>query len=280
MWQAVGMNAFIRLVLTSLLITLTHTPTAQAWGAAGHQITGLIAQSLLTERASQQVQQLLKNETLAEAAVYMDQHRGPLARRWPASSRWHYDNQSVCTNAPYCQDGNCATNQIEQFRKLLADHQANQADRARALRLIVHMVGDIHQPLHTADNDDRGGNTVKVRIPPRRRTYLLHSLLDSAVIQQLIGSQTTSTYAAQIQTTYRARIPSWQQGNAKQWAQESHRLATTEIYAKLPGFSCGQKATMPLVLPESYLQSTQAYLPEQLVKAGVRIAFILNTTLK
>lgn len=280
MWQAGDMHAMVRLTLIGLLPSLVWVSSAHAWGFQGHQITGLIAESLLTEPAKRQVQQLLGNESLSAATTYMDKQRSALSKRWHLSSHWHYDNQALCKFQPYCLDGNCATYQIERFIRVLADRNASAADRALALRLLIHMLGDIHQPLHTTDNNDRGGNSVKVRLSTGKRQYSLHEVMDTVLVKQLIGSQRIDAYAKQLSTTYQPQFSRWQIGLPKDWAAQAHTLANQQVYKQLPEFACGTPPKTTLTLPEPYLRSAKTYLPEQMAKAGVRMAHILNSTLK
>lgn len=278
MWQAVPMNPLLRTTFFSLLLGMLWTPSAGAWGNVGHRITGIIAASLLSHSAEQQVQQLLGEEPLSVAATYMDTQRATLAKQWPQAEKWHYDNQSVCQQVPYCTDGHCATRQIERFRTLLADRNAPRSERALALRLLIHMLGDIHQPLHLADNADRGGNNLHVRLYTGGSRYSLHEVMDTVLLKQLQGNKSITAYTAQLQAQYRNQIRQWQQGDIKTWANEAHTLATERLYGQLPGFVCHSPITATLTLPENYVQSAKHYLPEQLTKAGARIAWVLNNT--
>lgn len=252
-----------------------------AWGNIGHRITGDIAAAMLTPQAGKQVQQLLGEEPLAAAATYMDVQRKTLSERWPAADQWHYDNKPVChSNTAYCSDGNCATRQIERFRALLADRSAARAERAMALRLLVHIIGDIHQPLHMADNADRGGNNLNVRLYAGGQRYRLHEVLDTIVLRDLIGRQRAKSYADTLRQRYQANSRAWQQGSPQTWAQEAHQLGMSRVYGALPGFACGERVIATLTLPDAYVQDAKRYLPEQLAKGGARIAAVLNATFK
>lgn len=261
-------------------LTLLWVQDASAWGNQGHRITGIVAESLLTAAARRQVHELLGKESLAEAANYMDLQRTALKQQWPASDQWHYDNQPVCSNeqAP-CQQGNCATRKIEELRKLLADRRAARHERTMALRLLIHLLGDIHQPLHMADNADRGGNNLYVRLHTGGERYRLHEVLDTVLIKDLAGQQRIRMYALNLQRTYRPQFKDWQRGNIADWAQQTHELAVKHSYSDLPGFACHATNDRTLTLSAAYLQEARRYVPEQLAKAGARIARIINTTL-
>jgi hypothetical protein len=267
--------------LLALLLGLLWTQAACAWGNVGHRITGLIAESLLSTQAREQVRQLLGEETLAVAATDMDTQRGALTQRWTESDRWHYDNQPVCQQqTAYCADGQCATRQIERFKKILADRQASRSERALALRIVVHLLGDIHQPLHMADNEDRGGNNLFVRLYAGSERYRLHEVFDGVLIKQLQGGLSIKHYAASLQQRYGNQLRGWQSGTLNDWAAQTHVLAVQQTYGQLPGFVCQHHDETTVTLPDSYVQPARAYLPEQLAKAGARIAQVLNSILK
>jgi cardiolipin synthase A/B len=205
-----------------LLCSLLWLHDAAAWGNLGHRITGTIAESLLTAATRRQIHMLLGDESLTVAATIMDTQRARLSERWPQADRWHYDNQPVCGQQPApCRDGNCATRKIEAFRAVLADRRAANDERATALRLLIHLLGDIHQPLHMADNADRGGNKIQVRLSAAGQQYSLHEVIDTVLVRELIGKQRTRDYALSLTRRYQAQLNDWQRGNMMAWAQQS-----------------------------------------------------------
>jgi len=252
-----------------------------AWGNLGHRITAEVADALLTSSAHRQVEQLLDDESLSDAAVFMDVHRDELREHWPDSPRWHYDNRPVCSgHANYCRDGNCATSQLIRLQRILVDKQSTRAERALALRLVVHMLGDIHQPLHMSDNDDRGGNDVFVRLYAGSERRRLHEVFDTQLVQQAAQGRSAHRYAVELLNRYRAQQAMWQQGTITDWAQESHWLGTKDIYSPLPNFACTQVDSRTITLPQSYVDHARKMVSEQLAKAGMRIAALLNATFK
>lgn len=268
-----------RLVLALIgLIAATLCSPAHAWGSRGHRITGQVAEALLTGTARREVRALLEQKELDTAATFMDAEREALEQRWPESPRWHYDNWPACgSESRYCADGHCATRQIERFRKVLGDRSAPQSERALALKLLVHMLGDLHQPLHMADNADRGGNDVQVELDGK--VYRLHEVFDTVSVKQVGGKHSARRYAASLLKRYDARVADWRRGTLGDWAQESHALAVREVYGALPGFACNAHSPDIIELSPAYLQRMREYIPEQLTKAGIRIAVLLNRTL-
>ena len=270
------------LCLHILVVTLAilHAPETQAWGALGHRITGLIAEPLLTPAARHEVQSLLGDESLADAAPYMDAHRDELRERWPDSARWHYDNKEACTATLYCRDGACATQQIVRFRNVLADRHASQPQRALALRILVHLIGDIHQPLHMADDHDHGGNDVWVRLYPGAEKRRLHEVFDTALVRDNVNHHRDYIYARELLSQSRSQINAWQRGDVDSWARESYELGIRQIYGLLPGFACGREMNDIITLPAEYVRNAHEIVAKQLAKAGARIAAVLNATLQ
>ncbi len=251
-----------------------------AWGVLGHRITGLIAEPLLTPAARHEVQSLLGDESLADAAPYMDTHRDELRERWPDSARWHYDNKEACGATLYCRDGACATQQIVRFRNVLADRHASQQQRALALRILVHLIGDIHQPLHMVDDHDHGGNDVWVRLYPGAEKRRLHEVFDTALVRDNVNHHRDYIYARELLSQSRSQINAWQRGDVDSWARESYALGVHQVYGLLPGFACGHEISNTITLPAEYVRNAHELVAIQLAKAGARIAAVLNTTLQ
>lgn len=250
--------------------------SAHAWGADGHRVTGAIADSLLTPQARVRLNQILPAVSLADESTWLDEERGALRYQEPGSSKWHYDNTPVCGQGlpSPCPRGDCANNRLSQYRKVLGDPAASREGRAFALRVVVHLVGDIHQPLHEANNGDAGGNDVQVSDGRRSRGNLHHEW-DSALVKDLMRGSSPERYAADLLHRYRDHVPELQRGEVADWASEAHEYAVKVAYGQLPGFAC----TGPVreaVLPQAYLQAAYPVVEHQLVAAGVRLAAILN----
>ncbi len=281
---------------------LTAAPTkVLGWGAEGHRITGLVATDLLTPKARIRLNQLMPGADLADISLYMDEKRRELAIEIPGSDKWHYDNQPVCKTksySEYCQNGNCASAQIPIYFKVLSNAEAKTEARVQALRFLVHMVGDIHQPLHAADDDDLGGNLKFVLIPDSDFPRRLHGVWDSDLVKIAKRGQSEADYAkalvASSWTKYRANeFPQWQSGmlanvddikiDVKSWMNESYLLSRDTTYAKLDLFECGKpwqsSLTVPTPLSKSYMDSSGEAIAPQLAKAGARIAWVINQAL-
>jgi len=275
-------------MVTSLLRILTicclslYTSSVLAWGNLGHRITGLVAAELLTPVARRDVELLLGDESLADAATYMDTHRDELRDRWPESPRWHYDNREVCGGQLLCRDGDCATRRLEQFQHILANKAKPRSERVLALRLVIHIIGDIHQPLHVADNHDRGGNDIWVRMYAGAERHRLHEVLDTELVRDAIDHRRDYIYARELLSTNRTHLTEWQNMDVNRWANESYAIGKQDIYQLLPQFSCNRHDgdSTTITLSPAFVQLARKDVEIQLVKAGVRISAALNASLQ
>ncbi len=275
--------------LLSALMLIFASP-ACAWGALGHRTIGAIADRLLSPQAHAAVAALLRDDldslngrddgvTLEAVSTWADDIRGtPRAR--PA---WHYDNIPVCgraRRADYCPDGRCNTVQLERLIAVVSNPRTPLHERGVALKWIAHLVGDIHQPLHAADNDDRGGNDVAVilnGVRTRRRTDL-HGVWDNDLVRLALHTRNTrrpppniDALAAQAERLVRSRG----QGNPESWTQDSHRLAIAVAY-RYPGFACHVRPAGVVVLDSDYQRAAESVVHDQLLLAGARLAGLLN----
>lgn len=165
--------SFRRLALLGLNVMMLATlslapPSALAWGAKGHRLTGLIASELISDETRSAMKSIMGSANLAKFSLYMDEQKIALSSQVPGSRDWHYDDVPVCgtqSKSQYCPNGNCASTQILRHYGTLVDDSSTKAEKQFAIYVLVHLIGGIHQPLHSSDNDDRGGNNVKVQLP-------------------------------------------------------------------------------------------------------------------
>lgn len=259
------------------LSTLALLPSgAWAWGGEGHRIIALIAADRLTPAARAEVSALLGGDARAsmeEVSTWADEIR----RDRPETGPWHYVNIEISANgydaARDCPAGDCVVAQVQKDEGIIADHRLAKPVRAEALRFLIHFVGDLHQPLHCADNHDRGGNEVRVLVGAEETN--LHAVWDTNVVAALGQNpdQVASGLAAQIGP---GDETAWRRGSPADWANECFGIAKRTIYSTLHGEG-GTAA--PIVLPPDYAARERSVTSVQLEKAGVRLAALLNTAL-
>lgn len=271
------------------LLMLAVPAPALAWGDYAHRLTARIAAAELTPRVRAEVRRILAAgggrqatpecamRTLEEASVWPDcirQYRERFAFSYP----WHYQNIDICK--PFdagakCPDGNCVTAQIPVQLKIAADRRAPAADRARALAFLVHFVGDMHQPLHIGEHDDKGGNDVSAaygaKAPERMN---LHRIWDSELAERAL----TEPPAIAPRSITPVQRRAWAQGDIDAWARESWEMSRTLAYPRLPGRAeaCAVPAGARPVVDEAYVAAASAAVRIRVGQAGVRLAMLLN----
>jgi hypothetical protein len=180
----------LALLAVAALATLAAAGPAAAWSALGHRMVGELAQRHLDPKARAEVAVLLAGEadpTLGGVAYWADALRGDDPERFKLTSRWHYINAQgggcAFDVARDCPDGNCVVSAIEAQRAILADRSQPLAARRDALKFLVHLVGDAHQPMHAGNRPDSGGNRfqVSLRTPMQPEDYARKDYVDGVM---------------------------------------------------------------------------------------------------
>jgi hypothetical protein len=287
----------MRTLALSIAAAVILAPTsALAWGNEGHEIVAAIARDQLTPTARAKVDALLAADSdtltapdMLARATWADAWRGAGHKE---TASWHFvdveldhpDLRSACFDYPKPADPasagpaqDCVVDKIAEFQAELANPATPQAERILAVVYLLHLVGDLHQPLHAADNHDRGGNCVQVSLGGSR-TMNLHHFWDTTVLEPLgeDPQAVASKLEAQITPADRA---AWTQGDTRTWAMESYGVARSVVYSfsPPPGCAAGQA---PVALPDGYADKATVAAEVQLQKAGVRLAWVLNTALR
>lgn len=239
---------------------------ALAWGPLGHRVTGDIAERCLSPRAAAAVRELLGVEDLAEASTWADFMRSSDDPFWRAAGPWHYvtvpPGQTYDpTAAP--REGDAFT-ALAGFRATLRDPTQPRSDRIRALRFAVHVIGDLHQPLHAGNGLDRGGNDYPVTFFGRPTN--LHQLWDTLLPEREELSYSEYAHWLHRRLT-RAQVEQWNTDDAAVWIRESVVLRD-RVYPPEPEASLGW----------DYVYAHRADMRGRLTQAGVRIATWLDVT--
>jgi hypothetical protein len=283
-----------------LLVGLGAT-TAFSWGPEGHRAVGLLAKPLLTPATQSALSTILAGEDIGDLTVvcwadFIRRNKG-MKRIYPDNDRWHYLDLNVntpATNYQLSADGNDVVSQVERWKDVLADPQVDAVHKRDAARFLIHFVADMHQPLHCADRDeDRGGNlvsvhsfrgehfTVEAETSTEGRPNLHRTWDDYLIIEAMAGGDLTNfvtTLAAGITPD---QIKAWSHGTPKSWAWEAHELAVSDVYRLTDGTpvpTTGEVRRLDLNLT-NYISRTVVIPGEQLQKAGVRLARLLNDAL-
>ena len=250
-----------------------------AFGVLGHQVIAAMAEDMLTPRAKAEVDALLSASassggpaTLASISTWADEIR--MLR--PETRPWHYVTIQI-GEAGYDStraDSSDAIKAVKRQLDVLARPKADRYAREEALKWVVHLVGDLHQPLHAGEDRDKGGNLVKVKV--NRRTYNLHEAWDHVILERLhlpldsLRPMMERRMAAD--TGFAAR---YARGTVESWADDTHAKARACYLVNGRPMRKGIKSQ----LDKAYLDAATLILLDQLEKGAVRLAFVLNRAL-
>ena len=275
---------------------------AFAWGDEGHEVIGLIADDSLDPAVRARVQSILAGDTtqltpqdIAHEATwadkYRDSDRNGTKVRYNQTRNWHFadlelegpDLNAACFGRPQLASGtdaslgpaeDCVIDKIDEFTVELKNPTTGEDERRVALEFLLHLVGDLHQPLHASDDHDQGGNR-KLASASGMRSNTLHHDWDTEFVARLGGN------AAEIAQRLIARITpaeraGWSAGAPADWAMESYSVAKSHTYGLLPAPTPANRYP----LSADYVSDATTVTAEQLSKAGVRLALLLNRALK
>lgn len=232
------------------------------WGATGHRIVGLIAEQYLTKKAKRNIEKVLGHETLAEVANYMDFIKSDPAYRH--LSPWHY--ATIPAGKTYEEVGTPEEGDIIQAIQKLSEEIRTRnfttGDEAFVLKCLIHLVGDIHQPLHVGNGEDRGGNDVKLEY--FWESSNLHRVWDSGIIDAQQYSYTE--YVNWINHPSQADLKGWSSLDVMVWANES-KVYREQAYETMPE---------NMKLSYRYNFDNIELVNQRLLQAGIRLANLLN----
>jgi hypothetical protein len=259
------------LLLLALVFGAAHAPSAWGWGQRGHHIVADIAGAHLSPAAAAEVAALLDAESATPAlravSTWADEIRA--TETYGLTAPLHFLNfpRDSCTYVPArdCFQGRCVVGALEDNAARLADRGRSDAERAEALKWIVHLVGDVHQPLHAGYRDDRGGNDVQLRF--RGEGTNLHALLDFGVIDtRELSARRYSRYLQDAVPQPEASATAWSAEAPRRWAEASCGIVPS-VYPR------GRR------IDDAYVARMLPVLDRQLLIAGHRLAALLNAVL-
>jgi len=274
------------LVLLSAGAALLMHFKAQAWGSYAHGVTAEIAEANVSPFVRGEIRKLLRAEaalgtpecrirTIAEASVWADCVRRT-RWRWGYTASWHYHTMPICeayNPQSNCPGGSCVTAQIERNHRMLADEDLPAHIRLEALAFMVHFAGDIHMPLHSGDNGDRGGNDLATDygIVPGLN---LHWIWDGPLAERAI-----TTGADQLIRRYsKAERAELGGGAPEDWGRESWRIAREFVYPNaFDKDPCAHELDDATALTQDDIEQATPVVRRRIRQAGLRIAELLES---
>ncbi len=265
---------FIPFYLLSNNIAAANTlppPHSYDWGVTGHRVIGEVANSYLKRKTKRKIKAILGNESIAISSNWADFIKSDSTMNY--LNTWHYVNVKGGMNAKEFSNYLKNDTITDAFTKLnfminaLKDKNLAMDKKQMYLRLVIHILGDIHQPMHVGHAEDQGGNRIKVMW--FNEPTNLHALWDDKLIEFQKLSYTE--YCQNINHAEPAQIEAWQKQTMPEWFYESYQLAD-KIYGdiKQPDQKLGYRYNYDYV----------ALMNEQLLKGGVRLAGVLNEIFK
>lgn len=256
------MNKLVTLIIFTIILQYQSNAKTPYWGATGHRTIGEIAEKHLSSKAIKQINLLLDHQGLAMASTYGDDIKSD--RKYDKYYSWHYVNfpfDKKYEESDKNKEGDIVMG-IERCIKVLKDPMATKKDKVFYLKFLVHLIGDLHQPLHVGRAEDKGGNDIKLLWHYKKTN--LHRVWDSDMIEFFNMSYTE--LARNTKHLSKAQIKNIQSGSILDWTYESQELAK-KVYTSA-------KADEKLSYRYSY--DHFPLVRSQLQKSGIRLAKILN----
>jgi len=252
--------------MRNLIVLLFLVPTlsfGNIWGRTGHRVTGHIAEKHLTKKARKAIKDLLDGNSLAFASTHADEIKSD--RSFSSYTPWHYVNYPLAKSyqeSEKSEFGDLIT-AIDGCIKILKDDKSSREDKVFYLKFLIHIIGDLHQPMHAGRASDRGGNDIQVQWFGNGSN--LHRVWDTNLIETYGMSYYELGDELNRSTTKKER-KAIQAGTVVDWLEESHDYAN-ELYSSV---NVGEK------LGYSYSYKYNPVLFERLKKGGFRLAMVLN----
>jgi hypothetical protein len=285
-------------VIAAVLVFVLPAATApvSAWGVVGHRVVARLAWALMTPAARDQAATLFEagqepgresraHEAFVAAATWADEVRS--AR--PETYSWHFVDIPVgearydaARDCPPTEKGDCAIAEFARARVEVVEAGRSIALRAEALKFLIHITGDIHQPLHAIDNHDRGGNDVRVaalRGEDGRATNL-HAVWDTGLIN--LSTETEAARADRLLAQFQVQTQTQPLDvvlDVVKWAEESHDVGVRVAY-RYPSFVPTGPGPDPIALDDAYRAAAIAEIDRRQQLAGVRLATLLSVLFK
>jgi S1/P1 Nuclease len=267
----------MRPILMALVVLFPISGDAWAWGDQGHKVICEIAIRLAQPSTRAEIQKLISNDerftSFSDACTWPDHPRQRASEHFLNLPR---DSDGLSSES--CPGASaCVVTAIKKDFEVLSSNNASQAQKLGSLKFLGHWVGDIHQPLHVSFEDDRGGNNVMVsgECGPN-----LHSAWDTCLVLKAVGQDVGEAATELMKTITPAKIESWTHSKPMDWANESFAIAEraqTE-YCVRQGASCDHPSGK-VTIDAAYVGANTPIVKEQLQKAGVRLAHLLDAAL-
>jgi hypothetical protein len=256
------MKQLITLILTLTFLTSFQSYAGDDWSATGHRVVGKIANQYLTSKTKRNIKKILNNKSLDFVSTFADDIKSD--KRYNEFYTWHYINMPLDQNYEDSEKSSSGdlVSGINYCIKVIKDNNSSNDDKAFYLKLLIHFVGDLHQPMHVGLVEDKGGNDFKLQWFYKDSN--LHSVWDREMIDGY--GMSYSEIADNANILNKNQVKAIQEGTLVDWVNDTHKL-TRQVYAN--------------VKPNDNLRYSYSYdnfetVRSQLQKGGIRLAKVLN----
>ena len=241
-----------------------------SWGVVGHRAIGEIAENHLSKKAKIAVQEILGSESLAMVSTYPDEVRS--YEKYAYTAPWHYVNVAHGLSSEQFKKALLDMEKENIYKAILnctndlKDESKTKEEKVFALKFLVHLVGDVHQPMHTGRSEDSGGNAIKIKL--MRKESNLHGLWDSGLITY--AGLSYKELAKECDVISKQEKNTWQKDDVATWAFESYEMSQ-QLYAE---------AAKNSEFDYDYYPKHADFIKKRLAQAGIRLASVLNEIYK
>lgn len=249
--------------MKKFLIVLFFLNILLGWGKTGHRITGEISEKYLTKNAKLQIKKLIGHHDISRLANWADEVKSD--PKWRKADDWHYctipDGEVYNPN----NNGGKAVQKVNEFIKTLKDKNSAKNQKIIALKFLIHLIGDLHQPLHVGNGLDRGGNNIKVNW--FNEPTNIHAIWDTKLIEfQKLSYTEYSNYLTLNEN--RSLINKWQKSSVLDYVYESQN-------ARRQCYDFEEEN-----LKWEYFYKNKELLERRLLQSGIRLSGELNRIFK
>lgn len=256
------MKSFFIFLLVGFLTTSTPSESSLIWGPTGHRATGKIAEKHLTNKAKKKIDKLLNGESLAFVSTFADQIKSD--KKYNQYYSWHYVNMPLDTkyeDSKKNPQGDIVTG-INKCIEVLKSEISSTEDKRFFLKMLVHFLGDLHQPMHIGRAEDKGGNTIQVQWFGTGTN--LHRVWDENMIKE--WKMSYIELANNAQDLSKEQVKTIQKGTVIDWVHDTHKLSKIAYESVKVGEN----------LRYRYSYDHFGTVRIQLQKGGLRLAKLLN----
>ncbi|SKA41362.1 S1/P1 Nuclease [Enhydrobacter aerosaccus] len=268
----------VKVAAIALLGGLLLSGEACAWGDMGHKIICELASRLVTQQTHTKIEQMIRADgefsSFSEACTWADQPRKRAGEHFLNLPR-----NSMGLSAENCDGASeCVVTAIDKDFAALAAKTTDAQSRVTSLKFLGHWVGDVHQPLHVSFADDRGGNEIKTtgECGPN-----LHAIWDTCLVDRAVGADVDAAASKLLSEVTPQQRRQWAGGTAKDWANEAFAIARRQEtqYCEQQGDSFCVRRAASVTIDSAYVAVNSSVVREQLLKAAVRLARLLDRAL-